>query len=144
MKKYQLPEFLTRVLSQDVYERWLHRKGIAHVRRDRKRGSTTARNAEYKLVIHQAVKDSKGLDAYTREKLDWTLISKWRNKDAKSGGSKYKKRFALLPTVDHVGDRRGQPNFAICGWRTNDAKNDLTYLEFLKLCKKVLTAAKKL
>jgi hypothetical protein len=144
MKKYQVPEFLTRVLSQDVFERWLHRKGIAHVRRDRERGSTTAPSAGYKLAIHQAVKDSKGLDAYTRERLDWTLISKYRNKDSKSGGSKYKKRFALLPTVDHVRDRSGQPKFAICGWRTNDAKNDLTYEEFLELCKKVLRASKKL
>ncbi len=44
----------------------------------------------------------------------------------------------MLPSVDHVDDGMGEPNFKICAWQTNDAKNDLSYLEFLELCRKVV------
>jgi hypothetical protein len=60
MKKYQLPEFLASEVSQAQYERWLHRKAEAHVRRDRERGNTAATNASYKAAIHKAVEDSEG------------------------------------------------------------------------------------
>ena len=53
-------------------------------------------------------------------------------------GRAYKKTFALLPTVDHVGDGTGSPNFQICGWRTNDSKSDLDLAEFLALCRRLL------
>ena len=49
----------------------------------------------------------------------------------------------MLPSVDHVGDGKGAANFKICAWRTNDAKNDLSYEEFLELCRKVIAAANK-
>jgi hypothetical protein len=143
MKKYQVPEFLASTVSQDGYEKWLHRRAMAHVRRDRKRGCTTVGNEEYKLAIHKAVRDSNGRDAYTGERLDWKLISKYDNKDSKRAGSEYKKRFALLPTVDHVGRGKGRTKFAICAWRTNDSKNDLPYKELLRLCQKVVSAANK-
>ncbi|MGD0457399.1 MAG: hypothetical protein ABSC21_06600 [Terriglobia bacterium] len=143
MKKYQLPEFLACVVSQEVYERWLHRKAAAHVRRDRKRGNTTAANEQYKVAIHKAARDSNGVDAYTGENLDWTLISRYNNDQSKRGGRGYKKRFALLPTVDHLGAATRKADFRICAWRTNDAKNDLPYMEFLELCKKVVTASKR-
>ena len=81
------------------------------------------------------------MDAYTGEALDWSLISKYDNADSKSGRRDYKKGFALLPTVDHKATEQ-DADFAICGWRTNDAKNDLQYQEFLELCKKVVAAAK--
>jgi hypothetical protein len=58
MKKYQRPEFLASAVSQIQYERWLHRKAEAHVRRDRKRGNMAATNASYKAAIHRAVEDS--------------------------------------------------------------------------------------
>ena len=141
MRKYELPEFLKGVVSQAKYERWLHRKAVAHARRDRRRGNEAAANEKYKLAIHGAVKESQGMDAYTGEALDWSLISKYDNVDARSGRREYKKRFALLPTVDHKATEK-DADFAICGWRTNDAKNDLPYEEFLDLCKKVVAAAK--
>jgi hypothetical protein len=142
MRKYQLPKFLKREDSE-AYYRWLHRKAMAHVRRDRKRGNTTATNETYKLAIHKAVEDSEGLDAYTRERLDWKLISKYDNEKSKCGGRKYKEGFALLPSVDHVGDGTGTADFKICAWRTNDAKSDLSYQEFLDLCRKVVASAEK-
>ena len=140
MRKYQLPRFLEGVITQAHYERWLYRKAMAHVKRDRKRGSEDVTNEQYKLAIHRAVEESQGRDAYTDEPLDWTLLSTYDNGESKEHKREYKKRFALLPSVDHIGNQTGPIEFRICGWRTNDAKNDLTYKEFLDLCRKVIDA----
>lgn len=137
-KKYALPSFLSGVVSQDVYERWLRRKAQAHVRRDRRRGNATAVGESYREAIHLAVVESAGRDAYTGETLDWKLISQYDNDESKENGRHYKRGFAFLPTVDHVGDGMGAANFKICGWRTNDAKNDLELSEFLLVCESVL------
>ncbi|SMM98634.1 Protein export cytoplasm protein SecA ATPase RNA helicase (TC 3.A.5.1.1) [uncultured Candidatus Thioglobus sp.] len=137
-RKYQLPDFLTDSHSQGDYEKWLQRKSQSHLKRDRKRGNITATGKEYKEAIHQAVCDCNGLDVYTGEWLDWSLMSKWDNDKAQEGGREYKQEFALLPSVDHVSDGTGQADFKICSWRTNDAKNDLSLDEFKELCKKVL------
>ena len=64
------------IVDQQVYERWLQRKAVAHVRRDRARDNTTATVKEYKEVIHKAVCECGGKDAYTNEELDWSLLSK--------------------------------------------------------------------
>ena len=143
MRKYQLPEFLAQTVNQKTYEHWLHRKAVAHVRRDRSRGNKTATNEEYKIAIHSAVCKSDGKDAYTKEKLDWILLSKYDNEQSKKQGRQYKKQFALLPSVDHVGDGKGPADFKICAWRTNDAKSDLSYEDLLDFCCKVIAAANK-
>ncbi len=143
MRKYQLPKFLDQSVDQKAYERWLHRKAVGHVRRDRNRGNKTATNEEYKIAIHKAVCNSGGKDAYTNEELNWSLLSKYNNEQSKKHGRNYKKQFAMLPSVDHVRDGKGAANFKICAWRTNDAKNDLSYEEFLELCRKVIAAANK-
>jgi len=137
-KKYSLPSFLSGVVSQETYERWLRRKAQAHVRRDRRRGNTTAIGESYREAIHSAVIKCAGNDAYTGEALDWYLISQYDNVESKENGRYYKRGFALLPTVDHIGDGSGSANFKICGWRTNDAKNDLELQEFLSVCESVL------
>jgi len=143
MKKYQLPKFLEGEITQAHYERWLNRKAIAHVKRDRKKRNEDVTNKQYKLAIHLAVKESLGKDAYTDEPLAWTLLSTYDNDKSKRGRTEYKKRFALLPSVDHNLKQEGNVEFKICGWRTNDAKNDLTYHEFLALCRKVIDADNK-
>jgi hypothetical protein len=137
-KKYSLPPFLGNKVSQESYERWLQRKAQAHVKRDRQRGNSSASGEAYREAIHNAVIESNSLDAYTGEPLDWKLISQYDNSESKKMGRDYKKKFALLPTVDHIGDGKGPANFRICGWRTNDAKNDLDPLEFITLCESVL------
>lgn len=81
---------------------------------------------------------SGGRDVYTGELLDWSLLSKYSNDESKMQGRVYKKRLAALPTLDHVDDGRGAPNFVITSWRTNDAKHDLDMVEFLALCQTVL------
>lgn len=141
MRKYQLPAFLDGVITQDRYDCWLQRKSQAHVRRDRKRGNKAATIEEYKIAIHDAVICSRGLDSYTGERLDWKLLSKWNNKEAKDRGRLHKREFHLLPSVDHIGDGRGKPEFKICAMLTNDVKSDLTHQELLQLCEKLLRAA---
>lgn len=138
MRKYAAPDFVVTCSTQAAYSRWLHWRAIAHVKRDKKRGNTTATNESYKKAIHQAVCLSNGKDAYTGEPLDWSLLSKYDNAASQQGGRKYKAGFALLPTVDHVGDGLGPADFKICGWRTNDAKHDLTLPDFLDLCRRII------
>lgn len=137
-KKYPLPSFLSGQLPQEVYERWLRRKAQAHVKRDRRRGNKTAIGEAYRVAIHAAVIESGGRDAYTGEKLDWSLLSQYDNDASQKQGRHYKHGFALLPTLDHVGDGMGAADFRICGWRTNDAKHDLEIPAFLALCQAVL------
>jgi hypothetical protein len=137
-RKYECPGFLSGVISQQTYEKWLHRKAQAHYRRDKKRGNSTSTCAEYKMAIHQAVIDSQGRDAYTHEPLDWHLLSTYDNTQAKEGGRDYKRQFASLPSVDHVGDGTGPANFKICSWKTNDSKSDMTMEEYVSLCKKIV------
>jgi hypothetical protein len=140
MKKHILPLFLEGTVLPEAYDRWLTRKAAAHVRRDKKRGHNCT-GASYRDAIHAAVVRSNGKDAYTGENLDWHLISTYRNEDSKEGRHAYKATFALLPTVDHVSAEATEASFRICGWRTNDAKNDLSIDQFLDLCERVLTHA---
>jgi hypothetical protein len=137
-RKYELPYFLADLVTHETYERWLRRKAQQHVRRDRQRGNKTAIGELYRNAIHDAVKESGGLDAYTGEKLEWTLISKCNNDESKEKGRRYKHEFSMLPTVDHVSDGTGLADFKICGWRTNDAKNDLDLHEFVSVCRAVV------
>jgi hypothetical protein len=136
--RYEFPIFLANLVEPTVYFRWLQRKAAAHVKRDRKRGNANATISAYKQAIHEAVVASNGRDFYTGEELNWRLISQYDNEKSKALGRSYKKDLAALPTVDHVGDGLGNPNFVISSWRTNDAKHDLTLEEFLSLCTDVL------
>lgn len=136
--KYGLPSFLSDKITPEAYLRWLSRKAMAHVKRDRKRGNAVATRESYMLAIHDAVVTSDGRDAYTGEELEWHLLSKYDNVAAKAGRREYKKSLWLLPTVDHVGDGTGTPDFRICSWRTNDCKNDLSSDELREFCRAVL------
>jgi len=108
------------------------------VRRDRKRGNLTATIEAYKKAMHQAVAHSGGRDHYTGEGLNWSLIGKYSNLESQTHGRRYKAGFALLPSIDHVGDGLGEADFKICAWRTNDEKNDLGYEDFVALCRLVV------
>lgn len=135
---YALPSVLQDVSTEAAYKKWLHRKAVAHVVRDRKRWKIPLSVAAYKKAIHAAVREAGKRDSYTGELMDWGLISKYDNAKSKHGGVNYKKKFARLPTVDHAGDAPGDMNFRICSWRTNDSKSDLTLHEFIDLCRRVL------
>jgi len=61
-------------------------------RKDRKVGASRSQNT--KKAIHKAVCSGGDRDFYTGEPLDWSIISKYRNKDSTEGKKKYKKQFA--------------------------------------------------
>ena len=90
MRKYQLTEKMSVLIEQEVYERWLHRKALAHIKRDRNRGNKTATNESYKIAIHKAVCECSGYDAYTNEELDWSLLNTYDNEQSKKQGRHYK------------------------------------------------------
>jgi hypothetical protein len=139
VNKYSLPKCLVGRCTQQQYTKWLQRKAAAHVRRDKKRqedGSITI--SKYKQAIHGAVCAGGDRDFYTGESLDWSLISKYRNKDSSEGKKKYKRLFAHLPSVDHTFDEQGELKFVICSWLVNDSKSDMTLPEFYALCESVL------
>jgi hypothetical protein len=141
--KYQLPDFLIGRCKPQAYLKWLSRKAVAHVKRDRKRGHETASRESYMKAIHQAVTKSGGLDYYTGEPLAWDIISTYDNAKSKEGRRTYKKSFWNLPTVDHFGEDLTANSFKICSWRTNDCKNDLSQEELIEFCQLVLAYYKK-
>lgn len=135
--RYLLPRFLEGRVALAVYRKWLQAKAQAHVIRDRKRGQTVTVSG-YKQQIHAAVQASLGHDWYTGEALEWERISTYDNAKSKAQRSAYKATMALLPTVDHVLAEDGTYEFVICGWRTNDAKNDMSVAEFVELSRRVV------
>lgn len=135
---FPLPPCLTDKCSQEDYTRWLYRKASAHVKRDKKRGNAVCDRNSYRRAIHAAVCQNGHKDAFTGEELHWNLISKYDNTSSKAGKRGYKKQFDLLPTVDHLDEGLGEPRFAICGWRTNDCKGDLSIEELTTFCRTFL------
>ena len=139
--KYKLPQFLEGTnLKRDVYAQWLHRKAQSHARRDGRRRGKKISTSEYKQAIHEAVQDSEGLDFYTVEPLEWSLIGEYSNDEAERGGIEYRKKLARLPTVDHEDPEAQAPVFRICGMQTNDCKSNLTVEELTEFCRKFLAA----
>jgi len=132
------PEFLRGKVDEGIFLTWLHRKAVAHVQRDRKRGNESAGVAAYKRAIYAAILESRGNDCYTGKPLDWGLIGTFRNDEAKEGKRAYWKRFQDLPTIDHVDDGLGEPNFKICSQLTNDCKSHLSHEEFVQICRDVI------
>lgn len=138
VRNYTLPPFLEGVVDRDTYVRWLKRKAIVHLKRDRNRGNTVANGPSYRSAIHDAVLRSNRRDECTGRELRWDLISKYENDKAATNRRQYKREFYDLPTVDHLGDGRGEPDFAICSWQVNDAKHDQTLDEFVEMCRWVV------
>lgn len=93
----------------------------------------------YAVLLYQAIKD-QCLDHYTGSKLgeiDWTK--------AQEGG-----KHPGAPAIDHINpackapfDNSGAPNLAFCRNDVNDAKNNLSYDKFVKLCQAVVDFTKK-
>ncbi len=134
--RYPLPGFLKGRCTPAVYSKWLDNKADTLLKRDKKRRKPYAAGATdslYKQLIHKAVLENGQFDPFTGDKLAWELISQWDTSNDQPEG--YKKKFALMPTVDHM-----DPDileFEICSWQTNDCKNDLNPMEFVALCKRI-------
>jgi hypothetical protein len=136
LNQYPLPSFLQGKCEHAVYCKWLRNKADTLLKRDKRRGKPYAlavTKAVYKDAIHRAVIKCDGRDPYTGEALAWEIIGVWDTTHDQPDG--YKKKFALLPTVDHVCSDKLE--FEICALQTNEAKADLSPEEFVELCKKV-------
>jgi hypothetical protein len=137
LSKYPLPPFLEGTFTQLEYFKWLRNKAHGLLRRDKKRGkpyAAAATKSAYQQEIHEAIMDGGERDPYTGETLEWDLIKQWDSSREQPEG--YKKRFVLMPTVDHV--TAEELKFEICSFRINEAKADLEPEEFVELCKKVV------
>ena len=139
--------------AQSKFSVWVQRKAAALWERDKKklvaRGTLipetndNEKRANYRQAIYKAIVDMKENKCpYTGKVLRWNLIGEWKNDNAKKEGKTYKKKFENLPTVDHK-NAEPVPDFVICSWVANDAKNDLPYDEFVDLCRVVVTFADK-
>ena len=83
------------------YSELIQRKAVAVTRRDKRRGGQyTVKQAIE--ALDQAFHRCNGFDPYDGSQLDPDLLGEYRNEDAKAEGAEYKKRFAMLPTIDHV------------------------------------------
>ena len=137
MPKYPVPEGLKELIEPDVYHKWLHRKAKSLVKRDRTRGNPDATVESYKEEIQKTLVRDGIADWYTGETLNWNLVSTYDNEESKHDGREVKKKFRLLPTIDHESNGCAPP-FRVCGWAVNDAKNDLSLEDFVALCKRVI------
>ena len=139
--------------DQSKFIVWVQRKAAALWERDKKKliareslsfeTNDNEKRAQYRQAIYKAIADiEENVCPYTGYPLKWDKIGTWDNEEAKKKGKVYKRDFALLPTVDHK-NAEPESDFVICSWVANDAKNDLTEDEFVKLCQAVVDYAKK-
>ena len=147
MYKYQPPNFLEKFnIDRVKYNHWLDRKSKSLYRRDIGRFKDLKEKysrKSYKEAIHEAVINSDGKDFYTGEVLQWSKISEYDNEKSSAQRGVYRKKFSYLPTVDHYDVESEILNFKICGWRTNDSKSDMSYIDYIKLCQLVLNENKR-
>ena len=125
--------------SDGKYSELIQRKAVAVASRDKRRGGKyTVKQAIE--AIHEAFHRCSGTDPYDGSKLNPKLLGEYKNEDAKAEGAAHKRRFAMLPTVDHV-TAEPVPDFEIVSWQTNDAKGDMPPEEFIAYCRRVVQAA---
>lgn len=137
LPKYPLPAFLEGRCSPQVFYKWLSIKGETLLLRDQKRKkpfSLNATKSQYKQEIYRAVLKSGERDPYTGDALAWELIGTWDTSEPHP--EDYKKRFALMPTIDHINPDAHE--FEICSWLVNECKSYLNPEEFYQLCRKVV------
>ena len=134
-------------IEQKDFYKWVDRKAASLWKRDKAKlqargegGSfnDNKKRSEYQDAVCTAILAMSANECpCTGKKLSWAQIGTWKNEVAKSEGKEFKKKFALLPTVDH---RNSAPeaDFVICSREANDAKNDLPLESFITLCENVL------
>ncbi len=126
-------------LSDGKYSDLIRKKAEAVTRRDKRRGGKY--NVKEAIeAIHQAFHRCNGFDPYDGSKLNPKLLGEYKNEDAKAEGAAHKRRFAMLPTIDHV-TAKPVADFEIVSWQTNDAKGDMPPEEFIAYCQRVVQIA---
>ncbi len=136
-RKFLLPPFLSGTMTVRAYNKWLDSKAHKLFIRDKKRGKEfafSATQARYKELLHAAAQCGR-FDPYTHDALAWDLVGTYDNVSAHERGDAYKRKYYLLPTVDHVDP--AVLGLEICSWLVNECKNFLTSVEFVSLCRRV-------
>lgn len=137
-RKWTIPNCLKpKVSDEDAFRKWLTRKAQSVRKRDRKRNVPVLSLSVMKQAIVSAIERSNGCDFYTGELLDWHLISKWVGSEEGTSANDYRRKFWMLPSVDHDFTNPAKSAFHICSWRMNDSKNDQSIAEFLQLAARV-------
>jgi hypothetical protein len=138
---YFLPPFLKEVITLEKFKKWLDRKAHHLFESDKKIGRPYALHgsqANYKMAIYNAVVVAGPCDPYTGKTMDWTLIRAWEQIDKDDEPGTYKKKYLLLPVVDHTNPDKDTLEFEICSWIVNDCKSNMDRDEFLAFCKRVV------
>jgi hypothetical protein len=133
------PDFAKEKCSVTEYRKWVlgHSKNL--FLRDSKAKRPFAcpgQKSVYRHKIDDAAHHGQ-FDPYTGEELQWELIDEWDPNLAR-GNRAYARKFALLPTVDHIDPESDILEFEICSWKINTCKGNLNPQEFVDLCKKVI------
>ena len=90
---------------------------------------------EYFEAVYDALAECNNKDYYTGDPLNWEISIE---DDPEQDACSAKVRQERI-TFDHVHGRDlSKLEFVMCAGKTNDAKNDLTQEDFIKLCKSVL------
>ena len=140
--KYNLPEYLQGLIPQEIYRRWLCARGAALVARDRRKkrpyANITDGGQVYAEHIHAAVCAGASEDPFTGRPLAWELIGTYDDFSSEAGGVAFLKKFALLPTVDHIDPSSDTLAFEICSYEINKCKYSLGPAEFVAQCKRIV------
>src|SRR4051812_27524549 len=109
-RKWKIPECLKPTVSdEEAFRKWLDRKAQSVRKRDRRRNVPVLSLSTMKEAILAAIERSNGRDFYTGEPLDWHLISKWVGMEEGTSASVYRRKFWMLPSVDHDFTDRVKP-----------------------------------
>lgn len=99
---------------------------------------------EYFTAVFEALKNCAGIDYYTGDELNWkiTLADKQAGTEPEKKEAASTEKRQERVTFDHINGRNlTKLKFVVCAGKTNDAKNDLTQDEFVKLCRAVVAFA---
>jgi len=133
MEKYLLPKFLKNILSPKDYRKWLENRANALHRRDKANNKAIGPRSKYKELINKAVCRDTNVCHHTGWIMDWSLINLLDDKEAQAKRNGYKRKFDMLPTVDHEWNGKNY-DFSICCWIIHDIKNNLSMPELIDVC----------
>jgi hypothetical protein len=136
---YLLPGYLEGRCSQVLFRKWVDWIAEERLVRDRKIKRPYAIEGHmllYKQVIYKASLVGE-FDPFTGEFLLWELIGQWDPAKRSPDAVNFKK-FALLPTVDHIDPASDILQMEICSWKINTCKGNLNPQEFVELCRRVI------
>jgi hypothetical protein len=137
--RYIVPPDLAGIFTQTQYCRWLRKKALSVMVRDRRSKRPCALNmtiSDYEQRIHAAVCANALTDPFTGDTLAWNLVGLYDPTHTRKDVG-YFKRFWLLPSVDHVDPDSDILDFEICSWLVNLCKGDMTPSGFIALCNKI-------